>query len=301
MGYLTFFPYVQPEQEHFVLNLGERDQRIAAYLLMVLAKSEDMYNLRDPHYILPNGVEDPLTTGIPASWQFLDKLPRGGQLSISYNCAPEKRNLNKRITLFEKYGHRKMTAKMEDILWWSSLQDTPNDVIVFMEFIAEKYDDVSHAFSVMCHNHSEMTLRDFEDAYRRIGCTRFKDKSHGQDEKLRLQAVFRFLDPGGEGTVSKQEFMILGQMFSEYRLAIEEFVQFCIRTFGTDLMDSWYFLDDNDDGEIDRDEWQKACEFLGYLGLVMPIFRFLDTDNQGTISLDEFMQLEKFFNQTGIE
>jgi hypothetical protein len=34
MGYLTFFPYVQPEQEHFVLNLGERDQRIAAYLLM---------------------------------------------------------------------------------------------------------------------------------------------------------------------------------------------------------------------------------------------------------------------------
>jgi len=94
--------------------------------------------------------------------------------------------------------------------------------------------------------------------------------------------------------VSKGEWNILELLWSEIKLSITEFIQFCERTFGDELVEAWKFLDEDGGGEIDMEEWCKACEECGFFGPVIPIFRFLDADDEGTISLDEFNQLEKF-------
>merc|ERR1712196_710993 len=128
----------------------------------------------------------------------------------------------------------------------------------------------------------QISLREFEDAYRAMGCRKFQ----GPNEMERLRAVFRFLDPSGEGQVSKDEFTVLSQMFNEILLSIEEFVEFCVRNFGHDPEDTWNFIDADQSGECDEDEWRSACESLGYMGPVMPIYRYLDKDDEGTVTLE---------------
>merc|ERR1712232_310849 len=74
-------------------------------------------------------------------------------------------------------------------------------------------------------------------AYFKMKCKKFK----GPNEMERIRAVFRWLDPSGEGLISTDEFMILDQMLNEVILSIEEFVEFCVRTFSEDLEDAYQF------------------------------------------------------------
>lgn len=299
LGYIAMFPFIQPEQTRFVFNLAERDQRIATTLLLNLAVSESVDTARcNPEYIRSNGERDPLPTGVPRSWGDLNKIERGGQLSISYLCAPENVNFQKRKFLFETQGHWKLTVEEKDVQWWSSLKDAPEDVLTYLDFLttqfAERRHPIRDAFAEIDGpgGNGNISLREFE-AYTMTKCKKFK----GAREKERIEAVFRFLDPSGEGQVSADEFMILDQMFKEIKLSIIEFVEFCERTFGEDLADSWVELTRQDDGrdkeELRRDEWKAACDRIGYCGPVFPIFKFVDKDDEGTISEDEFLELEK--------
>eukprot|EP00913_Durusdinium_trenchii_P016780 g15771.t1 len=68
-----------------------------------------------------------------------------------------------------------------------------------------------------------------------MDCGKFK----GEDENKRLQAIFRYLDPGGEGTVSLNEWRVLGQLWSEFDMTIREFVQFLIIAFGEERENSF--------------------------------------------------------------
>lgn len=119
---------------------------------------------------------------------------------------------------------------------------------------------------------------------------------HGKDEQKRTSALFRHLDPGGEGSVSREEWAILQQLYREFDLCITEFVSFLVRLFGNDLSCSWNFLDDDDSGELTFDEWMSAVEDIGYFGPAKCVFGLIDNSDDGAISLDEFMVLESYKN-----
>merc|ERR1712050_727696 len=112
-----------------------------------------------------------------------------------------------------------------------------------------------------------------------MGCTKFD----GEDKAAKIQLVFRYLDPGGEGSVSREEWAVLGQLWNEFDQSIREFVQFLLRTF-EDLEEAWNELDDDESGELDEDEWLKAVEDLGYFGPAKVVFALLDNDDGGSIS-----------------
>merc|ERR1719247_3535870 len=95
-----------------------------------------------------------------------------------------------------------------------------------------------------------ITLREFEEGIQHLHCKKF----HGKDEHQRIEALFRYLDPGGEGTVSREEWQILDQLWKEYALCITEFVEFCQRTFGDDLSEAWQFLDSDHNEELDLNQ-----------------------------------------------
>merc|ERR1719188_2760120 len=85
LGYASFFPFVQPENMNVSLDFSQNDQRICANLLVSLAFKEKPENLRDPQYYQPDGSVDPIIQkqGVPASWQFLDKMPKSEGLSAT--------------------------------------------------------------------------------------------------------------------------------------------------------------------------------------------------------------------------
>merc|ERR1719456_379680 len=86
----------------------------------------------------------------------------------------------------------------------------------------------------------------------------------------------------------------MSTLWDEIRMSITEFVQFCTRMFGNDLSSTWIFIDSDNSGEINFEEWCQSLHELSYFGPVAPIFRYLDADNEGSISNVEFMELEKF-------
>jgi len=292
LGYIAMFPYIQPEQTRFHLEFGVYETRIVANMLMLLSKAENVSNLRDPIYIKEDGKRDPLLQGIYRSWENLDKLPKGGTFDISYVNAPETRNFAVRKQLFETNGHWTLTAEEDEVMWWASLTEAPEDVLEYLEFLISKYENPRNAFKeIIKHCGTDaMSLREFELAYRTMGCEKFK----GHDEMHRISAVFRWLDVSGEGQVCEDEFMMLDLLFKEIQQSITEFVEYCERAFGDDLGNTWNVMDEDDSGEIDEQEWRDACAKIRYRGPIAPIFNYLDQDDEGHISWDEFQALTKF-------
>merc|ERR1712048_1407903 len=92
VGYATFFPFVQPEQSRFTLDLKCFDQRLAANIILQLASQERRDNLKDATYINEEGMVDPLPLGVPRSWESFERMPKTGQFQVQYMCAPEDRN-----------------------------------------------------------------------------------------------------------------------------------------------------------------------------------------------------------------
>merc|ERR1719282_1409021 len=89
LGDLTFFPFLQPENEKFHLDLSFHDQRISASLFVSLSGREKVSNISEPEYIREDGTLDPLEIGVPRSWEHADKMPTSGVFKGTYICAPE--------------------------------------------------------------------------------------------------------------------------------------------------------------------------------------------------------------------
>lgn len=180
-------------------------------------------------------------------------------------------------------------------MWWAALQEAPEDVLEYLSFLVTRFDSLSSAFLAIDGpgGNGVITLREFEEGYTSMKCKKFQGPNNLPDWP-RIQAIFRYLDPSGEGQVSMGEWNVLDLLWKEIQLSITEFIQFCERTFGDDLGETWANMDEDQGGEIDLNEWTTACSKFGYFGPVVPIFRFLDADDQGTISFEEFKQLERF-------
>lgn len=292
LGHTTYFPFIQPEQASFELDLAVHDQRLAFHILLTIAAKEGRDHLRDYSLVHPDGTLENFTAGMPRSWDIYERIPKGGIFRAKYNCAPEDRSYSERAKLLQKYGFWTPPEDEKQVMWWSSIAECPIDVVEFVQFIYTKYRCIWKVFKMIDgeDGNGQITLQEFTAGLETLKCTKF----NGKDKQQRIVNVFRYLDPSGEGQVSEGEWGILEQLFDEIQLSIKEFVDFCERIFGDDLLQAWHEIDKDGGGDIDREEWNAACEELGFFGLVQPIFDFLDQDDEGTVSLQEFRLLESF-------
>jgi Ca2+-binding EF-hand superfamily protein len=295
LGHMTFFPFIQPEQAYFEFELAHYDGRLALAQLLTLAAKESrmqVTNIHDYEWKHADGKVDPMPTGIPPGWSFVDRVPLEGIFKCTYNCAPEDRDLHARKYLLEHFGFWSNSAvEKEKVNWWATIRGTPNDVCEFLYFLVMRYKHVWEAFTVMdgiCGN-KQICYKEFEEGYEKSGCKKFKGKNKSQ----RIHNVFRYLDPSGEGTVSEQEWELLDELFKEITFSVREFVWFLDRTF-ENLDDAWVFLDQDGNDVLDFQEFTIACEKIGYFGHAKSIFSFLDKDGEGTISFEEFQVVQNY-------
>lgn len=294
LGYAIFFPFMQPENYVFDLDLFFVDERLCASMLVALSGKENPGNIREPVYIKEDGVQDPLPLGVPRSWAEPSKMPKGGRFSGRYVCAPEYRKFDFRKQMSITYGYYPFEdITDDDIQYWTGLTEVPDDVREFLEFLmAIENMTVEKAFKLIdgVGGNGVITLKEWEEGIEEIKCTKFD----GKDKKQRLGEVFRYLDPGGEGSVSLDEWMILNALWKELELSIREFVQFLTLIFGDDLEECWCQIDEDNSGEMDLGEWLQAVEKIGYFGPARIVFNLLDNSDDGAISVEEFMVLEKY-------
>lgn len=294
LGHTTFFPFMQPEQAYFELDFAVHDQRLAAYILLSLAAKEVRNNVYNCSYTLADGTVDreSLSQGVPKNWEALEGIPTSGVFRCRYICSPQDRNFKERQRLMETFGFW-TPPEEEEVIWWSSIKDCPGDVFEFVEFLYANFpqDPVWASFRILSSGKSSngsITLHQFEKRWEELKWGKISKK----DKQERIKSIFRYLDPNGDGNLSETEWGVLEQLFQEIQLSSEEFVNFCQRTFGEDLHLAWRALDKDGNGEIDKEEWQWACQRQGFFGPTLPIFKFLDTDDTGILSLEKFMRLK---------
>jgi len=292
LGFTLVFPFIQPENIKLRADMSFHDQRLAVNALLTLARKEGMGNLKSYEFIDGNGNAIPLTTGIPNTWFIFQSMPKAGTFSCTYACAPENRKFKERLFLAEKMCSFCMDVEEDDVQWWTGLTEVPQDILDLLDWIIGNFDDVYKAFHAIDGEggNGVVSLRELEEGIRELGCKKFK----GKDEKERIMTIFRHLDPGMEGTISEDEWGVLHQLWKEYQLCIAEFVHFLQRTFGSDLMHAWNFLDDDESGELTLDEFLKAVEEIGYFGPAQCVFGLLDKSCDGSISIDEFEVLNAY-------
>lgn len=296
LGYAFFNPWMQPENSQFNLHLGSYDQRLVAVNMIFVAQREKAHNIRNPQYIRPDGSIDPLTMGVPRSWEHLDKIPKDGVIKFRYVCAPEDRKYDVRRQTMVNNSYFDCPVAEEDVIWWTGLNEVPEDMIELLEFMIgdPSFQSANKVFQFIdgVGGNGEISFSEFKDGIKDMGCQKFK----GADMNARINAIFRYLDPGGEGTVSLDEWQVFTQLWREFELSVHEFVSFLIRMFGDDLNRAWTFLDDDGSGELDFDEWMKAVDNIGYFGPTAVVFNLLDNSDDGNISIDEFLVLERYID-----
>jgi len=298
LGYASFFPFIQPENMIVSLDFSQNDQRVCANLLVSLAFKEKPENLRDPVFYQPDGSVDPIIQkgGVPASWQFLDKMPKSGRFECHYVCAPEDRKYEPRRKNAEIYGHYTVDAAENDVQWWTGLLEVPEDVLRLMEFIMSYFKNVDEVFTKLdgVDGNGEINFNEMLEGLKKIKFRKFE----GKDERDRVMSVFRYLDPGGEGSISRKEWGILGQLWREFDLTVREFVQFMVIAFGEDLEQTWDILDPLGAGTLNLEQWMSAVEDIGFFGPAEIIYALLDSSDDGDISYDEFSKLWKYMPDT---
>eukprot|EP00930_Biecheleria_cincta_P004891 TRINITY_DN10581_c2_g1_i1.p1 TRINITY_DN10581_c2_g1~~TRINITY_DN10581_c2_g1_i1.p1 ORF type:complete len:1545 (-),score=273.18 TRINITY_DN10581_c2_g1_i1:24-4658(-) len=296
LGYPAFFPFWQPENARFSLNLGVHDQRLCASMFVQLMVKEKVGNIKEPEYVKPNGEKDKMEMGVPRSWAEPKRIPQGGVFSGMYVCAPEDRQFEARRKLAMSYGYQDGQVTSSEVKWWTGLTEPPEEALDLLEYLISRYTNVDQAFlevdgsADQSTGNGEITLAEMREGLQKMGCHKFK----GPDEEKKIERLFRYLDPGGEGNVSLKEWQVLGQLWSEFDLTIREFVQFLVIAFGEDLRDAWAMLDDDESGELSEAEWFEAVEKIGYFGPARIVFALLDSSDDGDITWDEFKVLEKY-------
>eukprot|EP00933_Yihiella_yeosuensis_P015636 TRINITY_DN13581_c0_g1_i2.p1 TRINITY_DN13581_c0_g1~~TRINITY_DN13581_c0_g1_i2.p1 ORF type:complete len:1015 (+),score=123.15 TRINITY_DN13581_c0_g1_i2:1-3045(+) len=292
IGTARIFPSIQPECARFEFDFSKYDHRVATSALVNLAMREKLENIRDPVYLYSDGTQDPLTMGVPRSWQELSSVPTSGRFSCSYICSPEDRCFLYRKEILKKHSYTECPINESEVCWCTGLTEAPSDVILFLTYLRTVAKDMEKAFVLFdgVDGNGVITLREFEEGCETIGMKKFD----GKDKSERLIAVFRYLDPGGEGSVSRLEWNVLNQIWSEVETSIAEFVQFIFRTVGTDLQNAWDLIDADGSGEIDCDEWQEAVLGLGYFGPTQVVFQLMDSSGDGQISAEEFGMLDDY-------
>jgi len=294
LGFAMYFPFMQPENAEFVLDLSHNDERIAAHILFTLMSKEAIGNVVNYSYTDSDGKEVVLTSGIPRTWWVMKNIPWTGVFRCRYCCAADDHSMATRKALLLAFGYWDIPhVTDEDVEWRMGLHEAPEDVLDFVEFVVGRGQSFEAAFKEIDGpgGNGVISHRELEEGYREmLG----KKKPLNAKQLQVITAVFRYLDVTGEGSVSLDEWAVLNNLYAEIKACLGEFVQFCECVFGPDLEDTWKYLDDDESGEISEEEWHAAVAGIGYFGPSAPIFNFLDKDNEGNLSFDEFEALNEF-------
>jgi len=206
----------------------------------------------------------------------------------------------------ELYGFWPGPETDAEVNWWATIGEAPQEVLDFVDYIVLHYKNVDDAFTVIDgpDGNRNISFLEFQEGVSRMEMPKFKvtNKAHispgdsvqdGQQVRKKIQDVFRYLDPSGEGQVSPQEWGVLEQLFKEIHMCIGEFVWFLDRTFDS-WDEAWDFLDDDASGSLSMKEWMDASHSIGYFGPSRPIFSYLDVDASDCVSFTEFQVLRDF-------
>lgn len=193
------------------------------------------------------------------------------------------------------YGGWNIKGSKEKVMWWTSLTEATDDVLALVRFLLPRYPNFDKVFTLIDGpgGNGQINLREFEEGVENLNIVPLMEYP-GQ-----ITNVFRWLDPGGEGQISRSEWRVLQQVARELQLSIQEFVRFLKRQFsGNSIAKAWDVLDDDGSGSIDIDEWEENVTVnLKYLGPCMAIFHYLDKDGEGSIERDEWDTLEQVYEE----
>ena len=204
LGYASSFPYLQPEQIHVRLSFKNFDERLLMSSLLKLSGKESPSNLKDPMFTSGEGTVDPLTLGVPKSWEQMNNIPKHGVFEAEYVCRAEQRSFKTRRDLLEQMGSWDLLELTEeDICFCSFTSKLPADVFTLVTWMMATCGHAT-AFAQMRQDKdadAQISCREFEDACKRMGFSRFK----GPGEQQRFQGVFRFIDVRSEGKISMKD------------------------------------------------------------------------------------------------
>lgn len=283
LGYVSAFPYIQPEQMHIHLHLKNYDERLLMSLLLKLSIKENLSNIRDPHLTNSDGSTDAFVLGVPKTWEQMSNVPKQGVFEADYMCKADDRNVKARKDFAEQFGGWNTHA--EEISFVGFLRKVPPDVVSLVSWLLVMTGSLSAAFPFVCPG-DQMSSREFEDGCKRNGFTKFK----GEEEKHRFQSVFRYMDSRTEGKITVKDWTNLKEVEEEICLSVKEVLSFSCRMFG-DPSNAWTVLSDGRE-TLSLAEWEEAWDSVGYYGNVTEVFRFLQ-DDTASWSADEFAQMQK--------
>lgn len=290
LGHCNFFPYIQPEQMNIDLNFQFADQRQACANIFLLSQKEQAF-FKDPCWVREDGSIDKLEKGIPRTWSSLASVPKAGGFTATYISAPETRNLSARRELLSTFGRWPIVAQqVEDVTWWSSLADTPDDVVLFVQAITNRFNSLEEAFLQIDGEggNGVLSLNEFQEYMEQADFKRFGTKK--EDKIERYKAIFRFLDATGEGTISMEEWSVLESIVRELDKQTEELYSFMKQRFGG-MAEAWDTLNCNGDDLVSHEEWQEGLEKAGYFGASRELFFCLNRSGSGDLTKDEFLSL----------
>lgn len=274
MGTLTLFPYIQPEQQDFALDMSLPEDRLAASLAVRLnVKETKRNNLRHPRFVMNDKSEFAFDRGVPVAWQSPQAIPQGGTLTWQYMCSPEDRNMEMRRDFLSRYGGWKVDLRKQNIMWCSFLQGVPEAVSSFLVNVMRHFkNDLKKAFKLIDgpDGNGKLSLMEFKTAVANLGWTEF------QDPEKAVQ-IFRYLDPDGGGSISYEEWQVMSGLLKELQLTILELLQHVDYTFGG-IEVAHALLDRDSNQAVDFHEWRKAIVSMGYYGPSEVIYRYLCLD-----------------------
>jgi len=275
LGMVTFFPFIQPEYFYFEYDFAMYDERIAASLLVQLNSKESPRGtaIADYTYTHVDGKADKLPHGIPQSWNAFNKMPHEGKFRGVYLCSPEERNFKVRRDNLLKYGYWEMDITQNEVRWWAGLQEAPEDVIIYVEWMIPRHASVDAAYHSLWSSHNAGSPRGFNiHSFERGLLGQGFKLFDGQNQHERIRTLFRYLDVSQEGEVSIGEWRVLKLLWQEIELSVEEFEKFVHRTFQGSLRLAWDFFDEDASGEITFQEFKEAVNKVGYFGPVKQTF-----------------------------
>ncbi|CAD7928616.1 unnamed protein product [Amoebophrya sp. A120] len=222
LGSFGMLPWVQPENYTFRLDFRYNEDRLCLIALFTYESHEEGENIIDVTWDQDyDGQPDVLTYGIPRSWE--TDPPNLGVMTVTYCCAPEFAIIKERLKMARDYGCWNTRENVEDdeaeIEWWISLEEVPGVVLDMGQYFLQNFDSLASAFRFLDRFQTQqITLQNVLEKLATLSVSKTLIE--------KVTPFFRFLDRGGEGTISWAEFKQLNDLWSEMFLGLEEFLFF---------------------------------------------------------------------------
>mmetsp|Transcript_7880 Transcript_7880/g.23884 ORF Transcript_7880/g.23884 Transcript_7880/m.23884 type:complete len:342 (-) Transcript_7880:87-1112(-) len=270
VGNLALLPAFQPEDCPFEFDLGIREERIAAMVMVQIASREKIENIRNEELILPDETPFKFEQGVPIPWGTVEGIPTEGRLTFTYVCGPEDRSVACRRDVARKFCGWQPDLEKEGVCWWTSLSEVPESLLDLFFACVRAFPDPAEFFSVADDKkQGNVSYADFAAAVAKLGWEKYVD-----DLELSKE-VFRELDRNAAGQISRGEFGRISQMWKDLRLITLEFLSFLDRACAGDLDEAWERLDGGR-GSMSLQVLQSAAQQLGFFGSVTSVFRLVE-------------------------